>query len=136
MAFAVSLALAAAVLVALFMIATERRRDDLARELARQVFLVDGISEAAATPARLRALFPYIARTKAGTVVVLAPSADAAADLVALGVDDDGAEIAISCLLGRHRVVPLGGGRIAVAALPRWLGFLGKPCEHGGHGPA
>lgn len=125
----IAVVVAAAAIVALWGLSTERRRDEVARDLARQVFLVDGIAEAAADDARIRALQPFMVRSGKGAMVVLAASAAAAAELVAT---NDGDEVAVSCLLGRHRVVPLGGGRWAVAALPAPLGFLGKPCVHGG----
>lgn len=108
----------------------EKLADDLARDFARQVFLVDGIAEASEGAARIRALQPYFVRSDGGNLVVLAKDQLAAAELVAM---TEGAEVAVSCLLGRHRVVPLPRGGWAVAALPGWLGFLGKTCEHGGH---
>jgi hypothetical protein len=108
----------------------EKLADDLARDFAKQVFLVDGIAEADAGAARIRALQPYFVKARGGNLVVLADTQLAAAELVAI---TEGAEVAVSCLLGRHRVVPLPRGGWAVAALPGWLGFLGKSCEHGGH---
>ncbi len=128
----VLLVVSATVVVALWGLSTDRRRDEVARDFARQVFLVDGIAEASADDARIRALQPFMVRSAKGARVVLAASAEAAAELVATS---DGDEVAVSCLLGRHRVVPLGGGRWAVAALPSALGFLGKPCVHGGVHP-
>lgn len=125
----IAVVLFSAMVVALWSFSTEHRRDELARDFAKQVFLVDGISEASAEDGRIRALHPYLARTGKGSVVVLAARAQDAAELVLAGQDG---EVAISCLLGKHRVVSLGRGRWAVAALPGWLGMLGKVCEHGG----
>ncbi|MBI2391676.1 MAG: hypothetical protein HYV09_18955 [Deltaproteobacteria bacterium] len=121
---------AAAVAVVLWALSTERRRDEAARDFARQIFLVDGIAEASAPPDRIRSLHAYLVRAESGTgsMVVLASAQMAAAELVATKSEE---EIAVSCL-GRHRVVPLPQGRWAVAVLPPWLGFLGGSCEHGG----
>lgn len=125
---------ASAVAVALWALSSARRRDEVARDFARQIFLVDGVAEASAPPDRIRSLHAYLVRAVGGTgsMVVLASTQMAAAELVATKSEE---EIAVSCLLGRHRVVPLPQGRWAVAVLPRWLGFLGASCEHGGvHG--
>jgi hypothetical protein len=95
--------------------------DELARDFARQVFLVDGIADMA----RVRALNPYFVRG----MVILAPTQMAAAELVA----KEGEEVAVSTMRGRHRVVKLPRGGWAVVSLPPWLGFLGKsgePDEH------
>lgn len=108
----------------------EKLADELAREFAKQVFLVDGIAEAGEGSARIRALQPYFVRSDGSALVVLAATQMAAAELVATS---EGAQVEVSCLLGRHRVVPLPRGGFAVAALPAWLAFLGKNCEHGGH---
>lgn len=99
----------------------ERIADGLARELARQVFLVDGIAEAGAEAPRIRALQPFFVRAGGGEMVVLAGDAMAAAELSATG-----GEVSVTTIRGHHRVVPLPRGRWAVAALPRWLAFLGK----------
>lgn len=106
----------------------QKLADDLARDFAKQVLLVDGIADMASGPARIRTLRAYFVRGTGGALVVLADTQLAAAELVAM---TEGAEVAVSCLLGRHRVVPLPRGGWAVAALPGWLGFLGKTCEHG-----
>jgi len=126
----VALVLIAALIVAVWSLSTNARRDELACDFARQVLLVDGIAEANAPTDRVRALHAYLARTKDGSMVVLAKDAQGAAEIVAT---EEGMEVAISCLLGRHRIVAVKGGRFAVAVLPPVLGFLGKLCEHGGH---
>ncbi len=134
----------ATLIVAAWSLSTAHRRDELACDMAKQVLLVDGLSEISADPAEVRALHPYLAqivqrdgadttkkpRFGRGSMVVLAKSARDAAEVVAT---EEGMEVAISCLLGKHRIVELPGGRWAVAVLPRLLGFLGKTCEHGDH---
>lgn len=104
----------------------QRLADELARDCAKQIFLVDGIADMS----RARALKAYFVRGTGGELVVLADTQMAAAELVA---ETEGSAVAVSCLLGRHRVVRLPQGGWAVAALPRWLGFLGRTCEHGDH---
>lgn len=95
----------------------QKLADELAREFAKQVLLVDGIADMSG----VRSLNPYFVRG----LVILAPTQMAAAELVA----KEGEQVAVSCMLGRHRVVRLPRGGWAVAALPSWLGFLGKTCE-------
>jgi hypothetical protein len=126
----VAVVVVAALLVVVWSLSTNTRRDELASEFARQVLLVDGIADAGGDDASIRVLFPYLARSKQGSMVVLAKNAQGAAEIVAT---EAGMEVAISCLLGRHRIVAASGGRWAVAVLPPVLGFLGKSCEHGGH---
>lgn len=117
--------------VAVWALSTPYRRDELARDFARQIFLVDGLSEAGGIE-HIRTLHPYLVRSVVGArpqVLVLARDQMSAAALVAT---EDGDEVAVSCLLGHHRVLPSPQGRWAVAVLPSWLSFLGKTCEHGG----
>ncbi len=126
--------LGSAALVAGWAVSTPYRRDELARDFARQVFLVDGLSEAGGIE-NIRKLHPYLVRSVSGArphVLVLARDQMSAAALVAA---DDGDEVAVSCLLGSHRILPTPQGQWAVAVLPRWLSFLGATCEHGGLHP-
>lgn len=121
------------VVVAAWAVSTPFRRDELARDFAREVFLVDGLAEAGGIE-RIRQLHPYLVRSLNGGIhkLVLAQDQMSAAAVVAI---EDGDEVAVSCLLGRHRVLPSPQGRWAVAVLPGWLAFLGRACEHGGRHP-
>lgn len=116
--------------VAAWSISTPYRRDELARDFAREVFLVDGLAEAGGIE-RIRRLHPYLVRSmnRREQKLVLARDQMSAAALVAV---EDGDEVAVSCLLGSHRILPSPQGRWAVAVLPAWLAFLGDTCEHGG----
>ncbi len=118
-----AIVLGSAVVVLLWATSTPRRRDELARDFARQVFLVDGIADRDVFGDHVRALVPFLARSARGSTVVLARAPEQAAELVAV---EEGEQVAISTLLGRHRVVRIDDRRWAVAVLPRWLGFLGK----------
>jgi len=126
----VMVVIGATALVAAWAVSTPYRRDELARDFAKQMFLVDGLAEAGGIQ-RIRKLHPYLVRSasSAGRMLVLARDQMSAAELVAA---KDGDEVAVSCLLGRHRILPSPQGRWAVAVLPSWLGFLGSTCEHGG----
>lgn len=126
----VALVAASAVVVALWALSTAHRRDEVARDFATEVLLVDGITQMGEGAARIRQLHPYFVRGTEGTMVVLAASQMDAAELVATR---EGQQVAVSCILGKQRVVRLPQGGWAVAVLPRWLGFLGKACEHGEH---
>ncbi len=126
----VALVLGSAVAVALWAISTDHRRDEVARDFAAQVFLVDGITEMGEGPARIRALHPYFVRANEGPMMILAATQMDAAELVATR---EGDQVAVSCVTARSRVVRLPQGGWAVAVLPKWLGFLGKSCEHGTH---
>jgi hypothetical protein len=126
----VALVAASAVVVALWSIATPKRRDEVARDFGAQVFLVDGITEMGEGEARIRALHPYLVRGDGGAMVILAATQMDAAELVATR---EGQQVAVSCMLGKQRVVRLPQGGWAVVVLPAWLGFLGKSCEHGEH---
>ena len=124
----IALVVASTVIVAAWAISTDRRRDEVARDFAKQVFLVDGITEMGEGPERIRELQPYFVRGREGPMVVLAAKQMDAAELVAT---KEGDQVAVSCF-ARARVVRLPQGGWAVAVLPSWLGFLGKPCEHDG----
>ncbi len=126
----VALILGSTAAVVAWSVSTPFRRDELARDFAREVLLVDGLAEAGGIE-RIRALRPYLVRsTRAGAhKLVLAQDAMSAAALVAT---EDGDEVAVSHLLGAHRVLPTRHGQWAVALLPAWLAFLGERSEHGG----
>jgi hypothetical protein len=126
----VAIVVGSVVAVALWSISTDHRRDEIARDFASQVFLVDGITEMGEGAARIRALHPYIVRGQEGAMVILAAKQMDAAELVATR---EGEQVAVSCVITRSRVVRLPQGGWAVAVLPKWLAFLGKPCEHGEH---
>jgi hypothetical protein len=115
----VAVVLCAALIVALWAVSTEHRRDEVARDFAREVFLVDGITEMGS----IRTLHPYFVRGTEGSMVILAKSQMDAAELVA---QQEGDRVEVSTLLGKYRVVRLPQGGWAVAVLPGWLGFLGR----------
>jgi hypothetical protein len=119
-----------AVAVALWAISTDHRRDEVARDFATEVFLVDGITEMGEGADRIRALHPYFVRGNEGPMVILAAKQMDAAELVATR---EGEQVAVSCVVRKSRVVRLPQGGWAVAVLPAFLGFLGKSCEHGAH---
>lgn len=118
----IALVVASTVIVAAWAVSTDPRRDEVARDFAKQVFLVDGITELGEGAKRIRALHPYLVRGAEGQMVILAATQMDAAELVATR---EGDKVEVSSFLGRYRVVKLPQGGWAVAVLPNWLGFLG-----------
>jgi hypothetical protein len=125
-----ALIVGSAVAVAVWSVSTHHRRDEVARDFAKQVFLVDGITEMGEGAERIRALHPYFVRGREGPMMILARSQMDAAELVATR---EGDKVAVSCLLTKSRIVRLPQGGWAVAVLPNWLGFLGKSSNHDDH---
>jgi len=118
----IALVVASTVIVAAWAVSTDHRRDEVARDFAKQVFLVDGITEIGEGSKRIRGLHPYLVRGAEGQMVILAATQMDAAELVATR---EGDKVEVASFLGRYRVVRLPQGGWAVAVLPNWLGFLG-----------
>ena len=121
----------AAIVVATLYVLTPWGRDQLARMFPQQAYRVNEV--VGDVPARQA--FAYMARLRTPSqpqgklMVVLGPRQAEVAETLAY---DEGATLAIDCLLAPYRVVPNPGGW-AVVVLPGWLAWLGtQTCEHGG----
>ena len=127
-AFTIAAIVAATVgLFALLNFGTQGRRDKTAFEFCDARMPVSEVVGPAETDAEIRALNAIVVAREDGSLVVLGPNQLAVAEEL---LTAEGDTATLGCITRTYRVCKVGG-QWGVVLLPRYLGFLGRQCEHG-----